>query len=246
MATELLKPRFPAWPSNSAPALPDADPHPRPRWLARGVAQGIRAFARAFTGVRATWRGVAPEATPTVYFANHTSHGDFVLLWSVLPAALRARTRPVAAADYWLGSRLRRFIGEQVFQALLIDRERGADTRGPNPVQSMARCLRTGQSLILFPEGTRNTGEARLLPFKGGLFHLAQACPNARLVPVWIDNLGRVLPKGSLVPVPLACSVVFGEPLVRQAGESKAGFLARAEAALLALAETNETAAARG
>ena len=206
-----------------------------PGWLTALVARAIVGFAQVVTGVRATWHGRAPEATPTIYFANHTSHGDFVLLWSVLPRSLRAATRPVAAADYWLGSGLRRFIGQHVFRALLIDRERRADA--PDPVQAMARCLHDGDSLILFPEGTRNVGDELLLPFKSGLFHLTQACPGARLVPVWIHNLRRVLPKGSLVPVPLACTVDFGPPLERRAGETKAEFLARASAALRVLAD---------
>lgn len=192
----------------------------------------IVGFARVVTGVRALWSGTAPLAEPTLYFANHTSHGDFVLVWAALPGDLRAMTRPVAAADYWQGSRLRRFIGGEVFRALLIDRERAG---GPDPVQLMAGCLQGGDSLIMFPEGTRNTGDEVLLPLKSGLYHLARACPEVRLVPVWIENLRRVLPKGSFLPVPLACSVEFGAPLQLLPDEDKAAFLARARAAMLAL-----------
>ena len=201
--------------------------------LARTCAAAIVGFARVLTGVRALWRGGAPQAAPTVYFANHTSHGDFVLVWSALPGTLRALTRPVAAADYWQGSALRRFIGAEVFRALLIDRE--GRSGSPNPVQQMAESLNAGDSLILFPEGTRNTGDELLLPLKSGLYHLATACPEARLVPVWIENLKRVLPKGAWLPVPLACSVDFGAPIALQPGEGKAEFLQRARAAMLAL-----------
>ena len=199
---------------------------------ARLTAAAIVGFAKVVTGLRALWHG-APQAAPTVYFANHTSHGDFVLVWAALPADLRGHTRPVAAADYWAGSALRRFIGGQVFRALLIDRQ--ARREAPDPVHAMAARLQAGDSLILFPEGTRNTSDEALLPFKSGLYHLARACPEARLVPVWIENLQRVLPKGSLLPVPLACSVEFGEPLALTPEETRAAFLARASAALLAL-----------
>lgn len=199
---------------------------------ARLTAAAIVAFARVVTGVRALWHG-APQAAPTVYFANHTSHGDFVLVWAALPPDLRGHTRPVAAADYWAGSALRRFIGAQVFRALLIDRQARRDA--PDPVQAMAATLHAGDSLILFPEGTRNTGDEPLMPFKSGLYHLARACPEVRLVPVWIENLKRVLPKGSVVPVPLACSVEFGPALALQPDENRADFLARARAALLSL-----------
>lgn len=208
-------------------------------WLASAVASAIVGFARVFTGVRANWRGAAPQAGPTVYVANHTSHGDFVLLWASLPHDLRVRTRPVAAADYWRGSALRHFIGAEVFGALLINRKpAGPLPPGPaadDPVAQMADVLALGDALIFFPEGTRNTGDEPLLPFKSGLYHLARRCPQARVVPVWIENLRRVLPKGHVLPVPLACSVDFGAPLVLQPDESRADFLARARTALLAL-----------
>jgi 1-acyl-sn-glycerol-3-phosphate acyltransferase len=200
------------------------------------TACAIVGFARVMTGVRALWHRGAIGDAPTVYFANHTSHGDFVLLWTALPPRLRQHTRPVAAADYWNRSALRRFIGAQVFRAVLIDRvRRTPGEAGTDPVQQMADCVRAGESLIVFPEGTRNGGDEALLPLKSGLFHLAQACPELRLVPVWIENLKRVLPKGCTLPVPLACSVEFGPPLTPAPGESKAEFLARARAAMLAL-----------
>ena len=197
------------------------------------AAWGIVGVAKLLTGVRAIWSGTQPKAEQTLYFANHTSHGDFVLLWATLPPDLRAVTRPVAGQDYWLASKLRRFIGEEVFNALMIRRDGSAE--GGNPVQQMADALMAGDSLIMFPEGTRNIGDEVLLPLKSGLFHLARACPNVRLVPVWIENLKRVLPKGTLVPIPLACTVRYGTPIVLGADEDKATFIARARAAMLDL-----------
>ena len=200
---------------------------------ARLTAALIVGFARAITAVRGIWKGVAPVPSQRIYFANHASHGDFVLVWTVLPRALRRRTRPVAGADYWQASRLKSFIGRDVFNAVLIDRDPA--TRSADPVTQMSNALATGDSLILFPEGTRNTGSERLLPFKSGLYHLATQHPNIDLVPVWIENLNRVMPKGAHVPIPLICTVTFGAP-VRLEGEDKTTFLSRAEAALLALA----------
>lgn len=194
----------------------------------------ISVFARVVTGVRADWRGCRPEVKRRVYFANHASHGDFVLIWSVLPPALRRLTRPVAGADYWEKDGVRRFIGRRVFRAILIDRAQ--PSREGDPIAAMAAALDEGSSLILFPEGTRNLTEERLLPFKSGLYRLAAARPETELVPVWIDNLNRVLPKGEMVPVPLLCTVAFGTPLRVAEGEPKARFLDRARQALLELA----------
>lgn len=201
--------------------------------LAALTGRGISLFARIVTAPRAIWAGIEPVATQRIYFANHTSNGDFVLLWTVLPGPLRQRTRPVAALDYWLTSPLRAFIGRDVFNAVLIDRR--PEARTADPVAQMAQALDEGASLILFPEGKRNATEEILLPFKSGLYHLAKQRPGVDLVPVWISNLNAVMPRGQIIPVPLICTLTFGAPLHLAADEPKEAFLARTSAALLAL-----------
>jgi 1-acyl-sn-glycerol-3-phosphate acyltransferase len=193
----------------------------------------IAGFARLVTGVRGEWRGCGPAMRSRVYFANHRSHADFVLIWTVLPASLRRVTRPVAAADYWTKGALRSYVGKRVFRAVLIDRTSG---RAADAVAAMADALEQGSSLIVFPEGTRNTSEEPLLPFKSGLYHLAKARPDVDVVPVWIENLNRVMPKGEFVPIPLLCSVTIGTPIRPEPGEDKATFLERSRTALLQLA----------
>ena len=202
--------------------------------VARLVASLLAGTARAVTGVRPNWIGCLPEPRQLIYFANHTSHGDFVLVWTCLPQQLRRITRPVAAADYWSRGTLRRFIGNDVFNAVLIPRENVSRSNDPRTL--LVAALDGQNSLILFPEGTRNTGEERLLAFRSGIFHVARARPGVELVPVWIENLSRVMPKGELLPIPLLCTVNFGAPLHLAADESKLAFLARARDALLALA----------
>jgi 1-acyl-sn-glycerol-3-phosphate acyltransferase len=203
------------------------------RWLGALVGDVLLGVAHAWTGVRPLWRGSVPRAVQRIYFANHGSHGDFVLIWATLPPHVRRITRPVAGQDYWQASGLRRFMAARVFNALLIDRHPQAGE--PSPVDRMGQALKQGASLIIFPEGTRNTGEQVLLPFKSGLYHLGRSNPQAELVPVWIDNIRRVMPKGEFIPVPLVCTVSFGAPLVIGEAEDKALFLARAAQAVLAL-----------
>ena len=158
--------------------------NPSPRSGLRKAAAVVSSWlivgaAKLLTGVRGLWSGTGPKAEQTLYFANHTSHGDFVLLWATLPPDLRALTRPVAGQDYWEASALRRFIGEDVFNALMIRRDGSGGTPGgpANPIEQMTEALHSGDSLIMFPEGTRNTGDEVLLPLKSGLYHLACACP---------------------------------------------------------------------
>lgn len=200
--------------------------------LARVTAFLIVHLSWLITAARGFWHPASRSLPQAVYFANHTSNGDTVILWSVLPRSLRSMTRPVAAADYWLTDRLRSFVGRKVFNCVLIQRDPAERTE--DPVAQMVEALDQGSSLILFPEGKRNSG-TDLLPFKPGLFHLSEARPEVPLVPVWIENLNRVLPKGEIVPLPFICTVRFGPPLGVAAGEGKAAFLARAEAAVRAL-----------
>jgi len=204
------------------------------RLFAGFIANVIALTTRLVTAVQARWIGCGPEPVRRVYFANHASHGDFVLIWTLLPDGLREATRPVAGADYWLKGRLRRFIGRHVFNAVFVDRTR--TNKDGNPIETMSAALNEGASLIIFPEGTRNTTAERLLPFKSGLFHLARQNREVEFVPVWIANLNRVLPKGEVLPIPLLCSVSFGPPLKLGEDEDKAEFLERAREALLGLA----------
>lgn len=249
---------------------------------------------RLLTGIRSRWHS-APDAEKTrIYYANHSSHLDGLVIWASLPPQMRAQVHPVAAADYWLGSRLRRYLALRIFGAVLVERrpavaregkpeaahradiapavpEANADTdstslqpqsrgingaarqtegvplpeqsheasrssTGKDVLQPLKQALDSQHSLILFPEGTRGDGE-QLNSFKSGLYHLSKAYPQVELVPVWLDNLNRVLPKGSRLVVPVICSATFGVPLHGvEEGEEKQAFLARTKAALEAIA----------
>jgi len=194
--------------------------------------QSLATMVRLFTGAQARWSGCGPETRQRVYFANHTSNLDFVLLWAALPRHLRARTRPIAAHDYWTAAPHRQFLAEKIFRAVLIERKNV--TRSNNPLHHMLAALDAQDSLIIFPEGGRNA-EGNVGEFKSGIYHLAKERRSVEFVPVWIDNLSRVLPKGEILPLPLLCSVTFGTPLVLQEAENKAAFLDRARNAVMSL-----------
>jgi 1-acyl-sn-glycerol-3-phosphate acyltransferase len=190
-------------------------------------------LVRLLVGAYPRWVGCAPSAVQRVYFANHSSHMDTIVIWSALPQALRANTRPVAAKDYWDAGGLKTHIARNELNVVMIDRARGDPDA--DPLEPLNEALDHGFSLIIFPEGTRTT-QPLPGPFKAGLFHLAQAHPGVELIPVYLDNLHRSMPKGALLPVPIICTVRFGAPLARIAGESKDLFLQRARDAVIALA----------
>jgi 1-acyl-sn-glycerol-3-phosphate acyltransferase len=172
---------------------------------------------------------------PKVFFANHTSHMDFTLIWSVLPHVERMKTRPVAGRDYWTRGKISKFVGSDVFNAVLIERKH--ITRSNNPVDQMRKVLETGDSLIVFPEGTRQMGTT-LGRFKSGLYHLAQACGEVPFIPVYLENLNRMLPKGAFIPVPLISRITFGQPLPFNAVHGqREDFLKLAREALIELSE---------
>lgn len=186
--------------------------------------------ARLATGAQARWQGCAPACGQRIYVANHSSHLDFVLLSSALPWPLRRQTRPVAAAEYWTSGPVRRYLITQVFRGVLLGRQ-GFEW---NPLEPVAGALRQGDSLIFFPEGTRGFGQT-LQVLKPGIFHLARRFPSVDIVPVWIENSYRILPKGFAVPVPLLSSITFGAALRWSDGQPQEEFLALVREAIEAL-----------
>jgi 1-acyl-sn-glycerol-3-phosphate acyltransferase len=252
--------------------------------LAKLMSFLLLGFVRLLTGSQARWYGCPPKAEQRIYFANHQSHADMVLIWAALPEELRSITRPIAAKDYWTKTPFRQWITTAVFNAVYVDRQATparpappapagvldalaqaaaeADTAmagGPDPAPAslprsprpeelraalprtdplapLVRALESGDSIVIFPEGTRGHGDEPQ-PFKSGLYKLAQMFPQVVLVPAWINNVQRVMPKGEVVPVPILCSVTFGAPIQLEADEERRPFLDRARRAVIALRE---------
>ena len=186
---------------------------------------------RILTGSQARWYGCPPKAEQRIYFANHQSHADLVMIWAALPKELRNMTRAIAAKDYWTKTPFRQWITTAVFNVIYVARDRSADE---DPLEPLFEALAHGDSIILFPEGTRGNAE-QPQPFKAGLYNLACRFPAIELVPAWINNVQRVMPKGEIVPVPVLCSVTFGAPIHLIEGEDRRDFLQRARHAVMAL-----------
>jgi 1-acyl-sn-glycerol-3-phosphate acyltransferase len=202
------------------------------------AASVIATLARLLFGVQVRWHNFQPDTRQRIYFGNHTSHLDALVIWSALPNDVRAMTRPVAARDYWTKNSVRQYLSSNVFRSVLIERP------GKTPalplratlliVEKMIEAMAESDSLIVFPEGTRGSGD-EVKAFKSGLYHVALRKPGLDLVPVFLNNMNRILPKGEFLPVPLLGTVTFGAPLRLEAGEPKKVFLQRAREAVVQL-----------
>jgi len=202
--------------------------------IARITGAILAATARFLSGASIRWIDSQPDPCQRIYFANHTSHLDALVVWSSLPSSIRTITRPVAAKDYWDAGVVRRYLANQVFRALLIDR---TDIKvHKSPVDVMIREIGNRDSLIVFPEGGRSPGP-EIGEFKSGLYYLCKRRPDLELIPVHIDNMNRILPRGEVLPVPLLTCISFGPPMWLEAGEAKADFLRRAREAVRRLKE---------
>ncbi|HEX9367773.1 MAG TPA: lysophospholipid acyltransferase family protein [Vicinamibacterales bacterium] len=199
------------------------------------IATMLAVVSRLISGTTVEWRCDPRPMSQRIYFGNHSSHLDFILIWSVLPAALRRSVRPVAGTDYWEKGPVRRYLAGRAFHAVLIERSSTGSSRCPTAarasIQRMADEMGDRHSLIVFPEGTRGLN-GELGKFKSGLYHLSRLRPDAELIPVYLENLNRILPKGEMLPVPMLSRVVFGPPLATPVDEDKPEFLARAQDAL--------------
>lgn len=208
------------------------------------IAGALVKLAKLISGARAIWTTTIEGDAQRIFFANHTSHLDFIVVWSALPAAIRARTRPVAGGDYWKKGRIRRYLSAKVFHGILIERTPSSATSEEKKnaahaaIERIADEMGAEHSIIVFPEGTRGTGD-EIAPFKSGLYHLCKLKPNVQLVPVYLDNMNRILPKGEALPVPMLSRVVFGGPMEMRRNEPKEAFLERARSAVETLRENH-------
>jgi len=208
------------------------------------IAGALVKLAKVISGARAVWTTPIDGDAQRIFFANHTSHLDFIVVWSALPMAMRARTRPVAGQDYWMKGRVRRYLSAKVFNAILIERTPSSASAEEKriaaraAIERMAAEMGTDYSIIVFPEGTRGSGD-EIAPFKSGLYHMCMIKPDVQLVPVYLDNMNRILPKGEALPVPMLSRVVFGEPMAMRRDERKEAFLERARSAVERLRENH-------
>lgn len=184
------------------------------------------------------WIEFPAETKPRIYFSNHSSHLDAFVLWAALPRQIRTQTRVVAAKEYWEKTGLRRLVSHKIFNPVLVDRNHiSCHDIENHPINKIVDVLDKDNSIVIFPEGTRSEKDG-IQPFKSGLYHLCKKRPNIELIPVYLENLNRILPKGEVLFVPVIGSVTFGKPVMFDRKESKTEFLERTREAIIELGES--------
>lgn len=191
------------------------------------------AFLRLVIGASARWESQPDFSRQRIYIANHTSHIDTLAIMSALPREARIKTKPIAAADYWGKNRFLSWVSQKGLNAVLIDRKGKSREEALAPV---VEALNAGHSVIFFPEGTRSQSS---MPgeFKSGLHSLYSQFPDVEMVPIYLENLHRAMPKGKRVLLPILCTIRIGNPIVRKEGEQRVPFLMRAHEAVVELSK---------
>jgi len=172
----------------------------------------IRPIARFLTGADVIGRERLPIRGPAIIAPNHNSHMDTLLLLALFSPGALPRVRPAAAADYFLADPRLAWFARNIIGIVPVERARAGE--GVDVLAPAKAALARGDILVIFPEGTRGAdGHTAMAPMKTGVARLAQACPEAPIIPVWIQGAGRVLPKGAALPVPMTCCILVGEPI---------------------------------
>lgn len=170
-----------------------------------------------------------------VLASNHNSHADAVNIMTAIPSSMLANTHPVAAADYFGRSRFVSFISWLFLNLILIPRKRAKEEGEDDPIAIMDKAIKNGKSIILFPEGSR--GDAgKLQPFKKGIGLLMEMNRNVPIIPIYMEGIGRVLPKGNKIMLPSLTKIYIGDPIYVE-NESAAEITILIEQKVLALKE---------
>ena len=156
-----------------------------------------------------------PSSGPAIIVANHNSHLDVFALMNVLGLKRLPSVRPVAAADYFMTRRLRRWFATRIVGIIPIDRSKIRREKGKHPLDPISEVLEKEGIVLLFPEGTRGEPE-KMDEFQTGVAHIARRNPEIPITPLFMHGLGKALPKGEALLVPFFCDMFVGKPLNSQ------------------------------
>jgi 1-acyl-sn-glycerol-3-phosphate acyltransferase len=202
------------------------------RWLRLALIVAVaRPVAQFFAGTDVIGRERLPVTGPAIIAANHNSHVDTLLLLTIFKARAVHLVRPAAASDYFLKDPVIGWFSRNLIGIVPVARRKAGP--GEDVLAPARQALAEGAIVVVFPEGTRGDASDTMAQLKNGVARLAEAFPQAPVIPVWIQGAGRVLPKGTLIPVPMTCCVLVGEAMCWEG--RRTAFMEGLRDALLAL-----------
>lgn len=167
-------------------------------------------FLKIFIGLKYINEKTLKNKKQFILIANHNSHMDTMAIMSAIPSRYIHKVHPIAARDFFGGSLFKKILMRYLVNATLIQRDR--DDPNNDPIDSMDKMLKKSRSLILFPEGSRGIPGV-MAKFKKGLGYLIQRNPEINVIPVYLDNVYKTLPRGKNLILPYNCSIKFGDPI---------------------------------
>jgi len=170
----------------------------------------VRPVVLIILGLNIRGRNNLPMNGPALIAANHNSHLDTMVLFSLYPLSRVHKLRPVAAADYFLSNRIFAWFSLNVIG--IIPLQRTGTTKKEDLFSECHQALDQQDILILFPEGTRGKPE-QTSKLKKGIYYLIKDRSDVQITPVVTHGLGRALPRGEALFVPFNCDVVIGEKI---------------------------------
>ena len=171
-----------------------------------------RNFLKIFIGLKYYNRNVLKKKKQFILIANHNSHMDTMAIMSSIPPRYIHRVHPIAAADFFGGSKFKEKLMRYMVNATLIPRKRAESEEDVDPIQLMSNLIEKGRSIIVYPEGSRGVPGV-MTDFKKGIGYLINKHPHVDVVPVYLDGIHKTLPKGKNLILPYNCKIIFGDSI---------------------------------
>lgn len=171
-----------------------------------------RNFLKIIIGLKYKNRNVLKKKKQFILIANHNSHMDTMAIMSSIPPRYIHRVHPIAAADFFGGSKLKEKLMRSMVNATLIPRKRAESIEDIDPIQVMSNLIEKGRSIIVYPEGSRGTPGV-MTDFKKGIGFLINKNPHVDVIPVYLAGIHKTLPKGKNLILPYNCEIIFGDTI---------------------------------